>query len=358
MTSKTGTIPKAKVGTGATISKTTSKVAPNINFDAATQAFLNSSYGTEAAWYNDPNIGPVLKSALTAGKGGTALQGQQYQDYIRTHAVVNGKVAKVAPEKSWYGTHGAAVRQAFGQKLSDPGTYNANVATILNDQIIPLDKQLGTALDQNSLQTIAESAYTNGWGGSSNLITQALLAQKQKNTTPLTPPDPNAVPAGGQIGETLNGTGPKSFAVIAANYGIPVPKDPAQMQDFVNSAVGPGGSTEAFTEYAKNQAKIMYPFMSAALDAGATVKGYFAPYTTQIANTLDLSPDQINWQDPKWQSLIAKPDPAKPGLTQPQTMSDIMRQIKTDPQYGYDNTQAGIADANNFGENLKSMFGF
>jgi len=348
MASRTGTIPKPKTGAPAKISKTTAQILPNVAFDAATQAFLNSTYGTEAAWYNDPQIGPILKAALTAGKGQTALQGQAYQDFIRTHAVLNGKVTKVAPDQSWYGTHGATVRQAFGQKLSDVGTYNANVQQILNDQIIPLDRQLGTGLDPASLQTIAESAYTNGWGGSTNLLTTALLGQKQKMVNPITSSD--AIPAGGAIGKTQS-----DFGTIAADYGIPIPSGPKQMENFVNGAVGPGGSPEAFTEYAKNQAKLLYPWMSGALDAGGTVKNYLTPYATTIANTLGIAPDSIDWTDSKWNGVVAKKDPN--GVSVPQTLDQALATVKTDPRFGYDNTMKAKNDAYDLASSIKSMFG-
>lgn len=341
----------AKVGTGIkgkpVIAKATGKDAANIKLDPKTLAYLNSVFGSEAAWVNDPQLGPVILEIARQGIQST----DRIADFLRTHATdAKGKVVTVAPDKSWMGVHGSTVRNNLILQKTDIGTYNQSIQDTLDKIVTPLAQQMGLSLDPASLRKVAENAFVNGWTNSTDQMKSALLGQYHY-ATPTS--DANAVPAGGTIGEAQS-----KFATIAADYGIPVPADPAKMTDFVKAAVGPQGTTESFTEYAKNQAKILYPFMSAALDAGATVKGYFAPYTTQIANTLDLSPDQINWQDPKWQSLIAKPDPAKPGMTVPQSMSDIMRTIKTNPQYGYDNTQAGIADANNFGENLKSMFGY
>lgn len=329
--------------------KTASALLPNVAFDPATQKFLNSNYGTEASWYNDPQIGPILKAALSAGKNGTALQGQQYQDFIRTHAVVNGTISRVAPDKSWYGTHGSQVRLTFGQKISDPGTYNANVKDKLDSYVTPLAKFLGISLDPTALNTVAENAYVNGWT-TTDQIKDALL--KQPDWKPNTPFDPHAIPAGGELGKANAG-----FSKIAADYGVPLPKDPEQLKAYIKGAVGPGGSEESMIEYAKGIAKAQYPWMSAAIDAGVTPKAYLTPYATNISNTLDLPQDSINWQDPKWSSLLTSKDP-KTNATSPSTFSDVMTKIKTDPQYRYDYTTQAKSDAYNLGSQLKQMFGF
>ena len=375
MASKTGPTTTPKTGTGGNKTpKSTASDLPNLAFDTATQNFLNASYGTEASWYNDPQIGPVLKAALVAGKDSkgnpVALQGQQYQDFIRTHAVDPnnpGKVIKVAPDQSWYGTHGANVRLAFGQKLSDPATYNENVTQTILPEVQARDRALGTNLDPATLLQVAQTAYENGWSGSSDLLDTALLAQHDKNTGPnagtpniptLDPATGNPVipgatpaPASGAIAKAQS-----DFASIAADYAIPLPNDPTQMQNFIKGAVGPGGTEDAFTQYAKQQAMLQFPWMTQALENGATVKGYLQPYTTQIANTLGISEDSINWTDPKWQSVVAKKAPD--GSTIPQTADQALQTIKTDPRFGYNQTAQAKNDAYNAVQSIGQMFGF
>ena len=325
---------------------TTSKNLVNVEFDKATQDFLNASYGTEAAWYNDPQIGPVLRSALTAGPKGTALQGQQYQDYIRSHAVdASGKVVSVAPDQSWYGTHGAAVRQAFGQKLSDPGTYNQNVKNNLDALVIPTAQQLGLNLDNATLQKVAEDSYTNGWLNTDQ-IKKALLAQNAYDPT-------KALSMGGAVGKAAT-----DFAAIAKNYGVPLPKDPTSLKSFIDQAVGPNGTEDSFTNYAKEQAKLQFPWMSGAIDAGVTPKAWLTPIATQIGNTLDIAPDQIDWTDPKWNSILTTPVAGDPTKAVPNTINSILTKVKTDPVFGYDHTQNAINDAYALGSQIRSMMGF
>ena len=346
--------PKPKTPAKTPVSSTQiAKSAPNIAFDQATIDLLNKNYGAEASWYNDPQIGPVLIAALTAGDKGTALQGQAYTDFIRTHAVDStGKVVQVSPDKSWFGTHGSSVRSAIAQKNSDIGTYNANVKSTLDGSVTPIANELGLNLTPDVLNKVAIQAYENGWT-STEQIKAALTSEYHY--------DPTAKIPGGTIGKTIS-----DMAAIANNYGIPLPKDPTQVESFIKGIIAPGNQNPAlggnaeqiFTQYAKDQAKSIFPWMSAAIDAGIAPKTYLQPFATNIANTLDISPDSINWQDPKWQGLLVKTDPSKPGLNQQANLSDIMNTIKTDPKYGYDYTNAAKTSAADLASNIKQMFGF
>jgi len=355
MASTTIRTPKAKVPTGGgTISaKTIAGVSTNVNFDQATQDYLNQNFGSIAAWYNNPDIGPVLKAALVAGKNGTALQGEAYADFIRTHAVdANGNVVQDAAN-SWWNNNAKSIRDAQAQKITDPATYQAGVSGILSGSVNPTATELGIQLSPDALTKVAQDAYENGWT-STDQIKAALVSQYHYDPN-------NTATQGGTLGKTIS-----DLSSIANDYGIPLPKDPAQIESFVKQIVAPGNQNpalggnaeEIFTQYAKNQAKALYPWMSAAIDNGVSVKAYLQPYQTQIANTLDLTPDAINWQDPKWQGLINIPDPKNPGVTTQANMTQVMKTIKTDPQYGWNYTNAAKTQASDFASQLKTMFGF
>ena len=341
-TRRIGTPQTPKTSKSTLSTKVSDKLLSNVNFDDATQKFLNASYGSEAAWYNDPEIGPVLKAALNAGKNGTALTGTLYQDFIRTHKVdpATGSLIVVNPNESWFGTHGASVRLAFGQKKSDIGTYNQNVSNVLNDTVIPAANTLGVKLDQATLQKIAEDSYTNGWT-TVNQINSAILAQKEFI------PGKAATISSGAIGKTN-----ADFSKIANEYGITLPNDPTQLDAFIKGAVGPGGDETAFTEWCKQQAIKAYPFLKDPITAGSTVSGYFGNYATNIANTLGIPASSINWSQPKWQSLV---NPI--GATEAPNLNDVLYKVKTDPQYGYDKSPTAINDAYDLAAKIKGIFG-
>lgn len=341
--------------------KQTGKNLPNAVVSPATMALLQKNYGSRAAWINDPNLGPLLIQLVKEGITDPTRQ----MDYLTSHTVdpITGVISTVDPSQSWLGTHGTSAVAAMSEMRSNPGQYKTQINDITQASVLPELTRLGAKLSPDQINQVATDILTNGWGTNANLIDHAI--QGAVNFDPTANVDAQGNSLGGAISQANT-----NIAKTFNDYGVPVPKDPNQLQAWVKEAIGPGGSistnsssltggADPVTDYAKSIAKQMYPWMSAAIDNGSTVKGYLQPFATTIANTLDLPSEQaINWQDPKWQGLIAKPDPTKPGLTVPQNLTDVLKTIKTDPQYGYDQTTAGKADAANFGESIKQMFGF
>ena len=236
----------------------------------------------------------------------------------------------------------------YQKSFTNPGQFQAEMDA-KKTELDSLIQQKGLKIDSATYDKALNETFMMGYQISDPRVVSLLTNTYHYDATAT---DPNAVPVVNQATKSLS-----SFAQIAAAYGIPMPKDATKIDAFVQAAIGPNGTTENFLEYAKAQAKILYPFMGSAIDAGATVKGYLQPYATQIENTLDLLPGSINWQDSKWQSLVAKPDPAKPGLSTPQNMNEILTTIKTDPQYGYDKTMTAKNSAYDLAANIKQHFG-
>jgi hypothetical protein len=307
-------------------------------FDKATQDFIDQNFGSEAAWYNDPQIGPVLKEAVRLG-----LQGARYQDFIRTHAVdTTGAVVQVPADQSWFGKNAAPIRTAMAQKTTDIASYNKGIQDMLESYVIPNAKTLGLKLDDATLKKVAEDAYVNKWSGYQ--IQNALTSQYHYDTTkPVT---------GGTIGKTT-----ADFVQIAKDYGVALPKDPATLEQFIKDAAGAGGTEDAFTEYAKSQAKLQFPWLAASIDAGIAPKTALTPIAVQIGNLLDINPNVIDWTDPKWANVLSTTDP-KTGAVMANSNTQILSKVKTDPVFDYDHSQTAINDAYALGKSIKSMMGF
>lgn len=232
-------------------------------------------------------------------------------------------------------------RAMFQKSLENPGQYKADLAATQTD-IDQLIKTKGLTVDKNTRDRAVNQVLLQGMNLSDPRVIELLTGTYKYGS---------GLPATGQVSKTI-----ADYGAIAANYGIPLPADPVKMTEFIKGAIGPNGNEQSFTDYAKNIAKAQYPWMSAQIDAGVTPKAYLTPYATHIANTLDLSPDAINWQDPKWSSLLTTKD-AK-GVSTPSTFNDVLLKVKTDPQYRYDFTTQAKSDAYDLGSKLKSMFGF
>ena len=239
-------------------------------------------------------------------------------------------------------------------KALSPGEYKQRVIDATNVVDNEIAKE-GITISADNHQKLVDAALNNAWSNGSTELTKAVSAYIDLSTQKYgSQVGPNNISAktSGTIAANLD-----TFATIAANYGIPVPTNPTQLNDFIKQAIGPNGSTQAFTDYAKAQATQLYPWMKGSLDAGGTVKGYLNPLGTQIANTLGINAADINWQDPKWSGLVTSYDPATK-TSVPKSINDILTTVKTDPKYGYDKSMPAINQAYDLASTIKATFGF
>ena len=235
-------------------------------------------------------------------------------------------------------------------------TESQQVQDILDNYVAPRAKAMGSSATSAQLEAIAQKAWSDGTYAQPNIIDKEIL--DNTNVPSTIAQDQTTNPEGGAIGSTAD-----QMKTIAKNYGIPVPQDPNQFASFVKDAVGPGGSIDKFTEYAKAQALNLYPWMKGFLTGGdgstgtgGTVAGYLQPYTTNIASTLGIPSTSVDWTDPKWQSVVATKGPD--GVSVPQTLDQAIQTVKTDPRFGYAQSVNGINDAAQTVQGLKSAMGF
>lgn len=233
-----------------------------------------------------------------------------------------------------------AQNQHYEDSFKFPGEYKSQLAAAQN-AIQDIIKSNGLNPDQATIDKAVNQSFIQGWGANDSRILSTLANGSTFDTA-----HPTA-----QVAKDLD-----AFKQIANDYGVPLPKDPVQLNNFIKGAIGVGGSTAEFTNYAKQIAKAQYPWLSQSIDQGILPSAYLQPYATTIANTLDTSPTAINWQDPKWSSLLQKTDPT--GNKVPATYSDVIAKVKTDPTYGYGNTLTAKNEATDFATQLRTMFGF
>ena len=238
-------------------------------------------------------------------------------------------------------------------KALSPGEYKyeVNQAGQWVDQEIASQ---GFSVSADNRQKLIDATLNNGWTQGSKNLRDAVAAYFDSSQKL------GSAVGAANVSSKTSGTASSTladFAKIASDYGIPVPTDPTQLNDFVKQAIGSNGSEQAFTDYAKAQAVQLYPWMKGSIDAGGTVKGYLAPIGTQIANTLGINAADINWQDPKWSGLVTSYDPTSKIAT-PKNINDILTTVKTDPKYGYDQTMNAKNNAYDLAASLKATFGF
>lgn len=113
---------------------------------------------------------------------------------------------------------------------------------------------------------------------------------------------------------------------------------------------------DGFHSYIKSQAKSMRPALSAAIDRGITVAQFGDPYKQVAAMTLEINPNDINFNDAKWQRPFNTINP-KTGEHEAMSIADWQTLIKTDAAYGFDNTFQARQQAAELARKIQETFG-
>lgn len=98
-------------------------------------------------------------------------------------------------------------------------------------------------------------------------------------------------------------------------------------------------------------AKAAHFQLSPQLDAGLTLSEIFSSYRDIAAGTLELSPESISFNDPKFRAAFGGPNTPPPNLGEWEMI------LRTDPKYGFENTKKAKRDATSLAMTIAKMFG-
>jgi hypothetical protein len=238
---------------------------------------------------------------------------------------------------TWYKTQSADTRQWLILQETDPATAKARVAA-RTTTITNAAGALGVKLSAQQLKDITSQSLLLGW---TDAQVQGAIS-KDWNYNPSTA-------QAGLAGQTLD-----KINAAAAAYLLPL-SDTTKNQ-WVQHVLSGLGTAEDFTEYAKQQAKSQFSWMAPQIDQGITVQQYLDPYRQQAAQLLGVGPDSIDFMDPKWRGLVETVD-SKTAQRAPMTLADATTKMRTDPIYGFDQSQVGRQQGAQLVTQLASMFG-
>ncbi|MBA2707819.1 MAG: hypothetical protein H0U59_08465 [Gemmatimonadaceae bacterium] len=116
-----------------------------------------------------------------------------------------------------------------------------------------------------------------------------------------------------------------------------------------------GTANEAtFKSYLIEQAKSLYPMLTAPLDAGISVRQYAEPYVQDAASLWELPPDAINLNDPKFLAAFGKVD-GKTGERQVMSRGEWADYLRSRPEYA--KTKQATAAGAGLAEEIARTFG-
>lgn len=229
--------------------------------------------------------------------------------------------------------------------ITDPATATQRyqAAAAHNTQ---LWQTLAPSVSYQDFLAIHNQAVRGNW--SDDTIKAALLAKQAGLPLPTGPVD-SGVQGGGDLGANMN-----TVKQIAASYAVPIADQDAYKWalDLTSGKTDQAG----VTAWAKEQAASLFPGLKTALDSGLTVDQYASPYKSIAQQELGINPNSINWTDPRWNAALNQID-AKTGARTSMSLSDWTTKLRTDPIYGYNNTQGAKDQASQLALKIQSTFG-
>ena len=272
------------------------------------------------AWFDDiPEIHDII-TKIASQPGDIAAKLGQFEQQIT--------------QTTWWKNTSSTARQSHAEMRSDPGTWNSSVAQT-STAIGRMAANEGVNISPERLQAIATAATTYGW--SPDQIKGAVSAEYHYD------------PTNQQQGATAT-----SVKGMASKYLMTL--SPQAIQTWTQQIMSGQTTADNFQRYLGAQAKTLFPWMSAEIDQGVDPTTFLEPYRQKIASTLEIDPNTVDWSNSKWMGLIQQKDP-KTGAVIPPTYTDVERQIKTDPKYGWDKTTDALQTASGAASGLLKSFG-
>jgi hypothetical protein len=233
---------------------------------------------------------------------------------------------------NWWKTHSTTQRDWIGLQLGNPAeaTRQSNNQAL---KVLELASSMGVGMTLERAGRIADLSLSEGWDASRMQYEIGRRAEEGTTT------------AG-----TLQGT-QTSLRAIASQQGINV-SDHTTF-DWAKKISSGMADQKGYETYVKDVARWMHPYWEKQINEGATVRQLADPYVQQAAQTLEISPDQVDLSDPKWN--FAQRD--KAGNQTPMSQLDWSRKLMSDPSYGYDKTNGARTAAYQMVDQLRKSFG-
>ena len=223
-------------------------------------------------------------------------------------------------------------KSTFAQKMLNQTDYVQQQMEKLGIAIRDIDPVTGKVIDNTSMvQGIAMEAIQNGW---SEAQLQEHLATKSEVI----------FTGGGVVGSYID-----QLKSQALKYGVTLDKNQLSymQRDLLNPA--DGKDAQYYLNSIKQQSIDANPWFAASLKEGRTLYDVTSTYRNQMANLLEVAPENITWNDLMNKVVNKEKNAAN-------TFADFTKSVKQDPLWQY--TRNAKETYSNMAVDLMKQFGF
>lgn len=309
-----GTTPAPGAGPGSSTIPVPGPVSPEDMND-----YIKKNAGADGWFYDIPEVRDIIDT-LASQPGSLDSKLATFEQKIET--------------TDWWKNTSSQARAFHAGMQADPASWATSISQTA-ESVGNYASSEGIALAPERLNAIATNAVQFGW------------TQQQIHTAVAA--DFNYDPK-----NAVQGTTAQNVKKMAGDMLVPITDQ--GVKEWTQGIMDGKYTTQTYQSYLNGQAKTLFPWMGDSIDSGMSVRQYLSPYQSQIANTLEIDPNQIDWTKDQWRSLLSTQDP-KTGQPMPTTLTDVDRAVKQDPKYGWDKTSNALSTAATTGQGIMRQFG-
>lgn len=269
----------------------------------ATDAEILERYPQLSGFLNHPELGPLLRKAADEGWDTQRLQGGVY-------------------DTQWFKSNWANSRQLELLKSTDPAEWQVrtdeakfNVRSLLS--------RLGIAWGQHSPGMLDE--LTTEWmrRGQDDWYLFSEISRRVRD-------NPALVSGSGSIAAKVS-----EYREMAANYLLQYDDDALTsmaMREWAQQE-----DAQAIEQQFRAQAIKRYAHLAEQLERGMTVRQIMQPMVNTVAQTLEMSADQIDLNQGRWQAIVNYQDP-NDNKTRTMSISEAERFARQQKEFEFTQT--------------------
>lgn len=279
-------------------------------------ARVRDQYPAWAWLLNEPEIGNLLLEAVDPAKGfdEATLKARLYAT-------------------NWWKNNSEPMRMWQTLANTDPMEAESRIQET-GEMVQQRARVLGVTIDFKTAREIATASLLYGWTGefAASKIDRILIDRYSQT-------------GGGLIGSTED-----QIRAEARSYLIRLTD--AEAKKLAASVARGDDTVEGLRATFSDQAKALFPQIAPAIEAGRTVADFVAPYQRVAAELLEVSPDSIDFTDPKYLTALNGGEGRLP-----LSLADWQTKIRTDDAYGWKRTAQAKQQAWGIGADLLKRFG-
>lgn len=283
-----------------------------------TPEVIAAEFGWAAAFLEDPELGPLLRKAADPKNRWT-----------------DKKLETEIMKTKWWKNSDAA-QQAWA-KVVARGDQEANrQINAKADEVREIAAQLGGMLTDEQLTEVASNVLRFGFTAQQ---TMRMVANELLRGS-----DPESILRTGIAGQSVR--------QIARQMALPMGNEAL---DEWSRKIATGTALLAdFENYARRQARSLYPSLETELERGLSVEAIADPFRQYAANLLGISAASIDFADPKWNVALNYGDEKGRRALTLREWGDMLRK---DRRYGWQYTDEAINRAYDVTSAIGRAFG-